>query len=596
MSDRLGLFRPPRHPVLSLGAQAEPAAAQREQSQFEVLVRHLLYRFFHNELLASDDETKRVMQISYAVALPGMVVALFLFPAYHAFPPYPLHRPFWSQAADHYFYVMYSFIVMGAATVYEWDLLFPDLLDIFVLSPLPIVRRHLFFARVLALAIFLALVLLGTSALGTIFLPLVAEQHNFLRHLFSQAVAVTMSGIFGATAFLALQGFLLNIVGERIFRRMTPLLQGASIMLLLTVLLLFPTLSRSLGPMLLSGSPADRYFPPFWFLGVYERLLAGPSALPVFHELAYNGCCALLVMLACTLLTYPLAYRRRVRQLIEGGSAVASSSRSATPINYLLHATVLRHPPQRAVFHFISQTILRSQRQRVMLAMFGGLGIALALAQMVVLHVGDGHIRPALLPDGIRSAVPIMAFWAVIGLRAVLSAPVDRRGSWLFSVLIGRPRPGHLAGARIWITSWVLLVSLGTAWCLHILSPAGLKIPRIATGQLVVAIGASFLLVDVCLFSVRTIPFTHLHKGAITDLPLAVVRYFVLFPFFVAITVHNESWIEASASHLLKMAIILAAAHLVLLTAQARSLHQSTLDTPPHEADEFPQRLGLRDT
>ena len=134
MSERLGLFPAAKIPVLSLSAQAEAVAAQRQQSQFEVLVRHLLYRFFHNELLASDDETKRVMQISYAVALPGLLVALFLFPAYHAFPPYPLHRPFWSQAADHYFYVMYSFIVMGAATVYEWDLLFPDLLDIFVLS------------------------------------------------------------------------------------------------------------------------------------------------------------------------------------------------------------------------------------------------------------------------------------------------------------------------------------------------------------------------------------------------------------------------------------------------------------------------------
>jgi len=596
MSERLGLFHAPKHPVLSLGVQAEPTAPIREQTQFEVLVRHLLYRFFHNELLTSDDETKRVMQISYAVALPGVLVALFLFPAYHGFPPYPLHRPFWSQAADHYFFVMYSFIVMGAATVYEWDLLFPDLLDIFVLSPLPIVSRHLFFARVLALAIFLMLVLLGTSALGTIFLPLVAEQYNFPRHLFAHAVAVTMSGTFAATAFLALQGFLLNTVGERIFRQITPLLQGASIMALLTVLLLFPTLSGSLAPLLASGSPAVRYFPPFWFLGIYERLLAGPSALPVFHELARIGCYALLIMLACTLLTYPLAYRRRVRQLIEGASAVATSSRAVVPIHHLLHATILRHPPQRAIFHFISQTILRSQRQRVMLAMFGGLGIALALAEMVILRVGAGHIRPALLPGGIRSAVPVMAFWTVIGLRSVLSAPVDRRGSWLFSVLIGRPRTGHLAGTRSWITLWVLLISLGTALCLHVLSPASLKTPRITAGQLVVAIGVSFLLADIFLFSVRTIPFTHLHKGAITDLPIAVVRYFILFPFFVAIAVHQEAWIEASVPHLLKTLLILAAAHLLLQKAQARSLQQYTVDIPPDDTEEFPQRLGLRDT
>src|SRR6202046_2600058 len=123
MSNRAGLFAPPENPVQSLGVQAQAVTVQRRQNQFGVLVAHLLHRFFHNELLASDDETKRVMLISCAAALPGLLVALFLFPAYHAFPPAPLHRPFWSQAGDHYFYVTYPFVIMGIATVYEWDLL-----------------------------------------------------------------------------------------------------------------------------------------------------------------------------------------------------------------------------------------------------------------------------------------------------------------------------------------------------------------------------------------------------------------------------------------------------------------------------------------
>src|SRR6266576_3841431 len=243
----------------ALAVQAERFTAGREQSQFEILVRHIFYRFLHNELLTSDDdETKRVMQISCAIAVPGMIVALFLFPAYHAFPPYPVPRPFWSQAGDHYFYVMYSFVVMGAATVFEWDLLFPDLVDVFVLSIQPIASRHLFFARVLALAIFLGLVLFGTSILGILFMPLVAELPNFLRHLLAHSTAVFASGTFAAATFLALQGVLLNIVGENIFRRITPLLQGTSIMFLLAILLLHPTLSRSLEPLLSSGAPAVR--------------------------------------------------------------------------------------------------------------------------------------------------------------------------------------------------------------------------------------------------------------------------------------------------------------------------------------------------
>lgn len=594
MSNRLGLFTPPRHSVLSLNVQAQSAAPARSRSQFEILVRHILSRFFTNELLASDDETKRVMQIACAIALPTLVVSLFLFPVYHAFPPAPAHRPFWSQAGDHYFYVVYSFLVMSAATVYEWDLLFPDILDIFVLSTLPVSSRRLFSARVLALAIFLCLVQLGTSILGTLFLPMVADQFNFPRHLLSHFIAVTMSGAFGAACFLSLQGVLLNVVGERIFRRITPLLQGASIMLLLVVLLLYPTLARSLEPLLRSGSVVLRCFPPFWFLGVYEWLLAGASAPAVFHALARTGCYALLWMLACTLLTYPLAYRRRVRQLIEGFAAAGHPSGANLPTRRLLHTTILRSPSQRAVFHFINQTILRSQRQRVSLAMFGGLSVALALAQMVVLNFAHDRVHLSLLPDGIRSAVPIMVFFTIIGLRSVLSAPVDRRGSWLFGVVIGRPRAAHLAGTQIWVTLWALLVSLGTVLLLHPLSPASMNAPRTIAGQLIVAAGLSVVLTDILLFPVRTIPFTHRHKGSVSDLPLAVARYFVLFPLLVAIVVGQESWIEASLPHLSATLLLFTAAHLVLKRAEANLLAQSTLDHPQDEDDEFPQRLGLR--
>jgi hypothetical protein len=596
MRERLGLFAPPKHAVLSLGVQAQAVVPTHHQSEFEVLVRHLLHRFFNNELLASDDETKRVMQIACAVALPTLVVSLFLFPAYHAFPPAPAHRPLWSQAGDHYFYVMYSFVVMGAATVYEWDLLFPDILDIFVLSILPIPSRRLFLARVLALAIFLCLVQIGTSVLGNLVFPLAAEQFNFIRHIFSHFIAVTMSGFFAAASFLSIQGVLLNVVGERIFRRITPLIQGFSILALLVVLLLTPTLEASLKAVLTSGSTVLHYFPPFWFLGIYECLLSGASAPLIFHSLARTGCYMLIFMVACTLFTYPLAYRRRVRQLIEGSSASNKPSNAKNPIHRLLHATILRLPAQRAVFHFISQTALRSQRQRVTLAMFGGLSVAIAIAQMLTFTGSAGHIHPALLPDGIRSAVPIMIFFAVIGLRSVVAAPVDLRGAWLFSVVIGRPRPSHLSGTSTYLTLWALIAGGGTALLLHTLSPGSMRAVNTTVGQVLIAVGLSFLVTDILLFSFRTIPFTHLHKGSVNDLPLSVFRYFVLFPIFVSIVVNKELWIEASAKHLFETFLLFGIAHLLLKRARAGLLSPSALDSPPGNDDEFPQSLGLRDS
>src|ERR1700723_2409932 len=181
MFSGLRIFTPPDFPVLSLEVQAQmPVVEAQERSQFHLLVRHFLDRFFTNEMVSADGETKaRLLQVAYTIALPGMVVALFLFPLYHA----PLERPFWSQVSDHYFYVMYSFVAVGAVSIFAWDLLFPDLLDLFVLSPLPIVGARLFRSRIVASVLFLGLFLLGSSALGAIFYPLLSESPGLARHL-----------------------------------------------------------------------------------------------------------------------------------------------------------------------------------------------------------------------------------------------------------------------------------------------------------------------------------------------------------------------------------------------------------------------------
>jgi hypothetical protein len=146
------------------------------------------------------------------------------------------------------------------------------------------------------------------------------------------------------------------------------------------------------------------------------------------------------------------------------------------------------------------------------------------------------------------------------------------------------------------VTLWAAVIGLATAITLHALSPESLQSHLITVDQLLIAIGVSLLLADIYLFSVRSVPFTHLRKSSITDLPLVIVRYVVLFPLLVTILVHNETWIEANPLHLIKTLVFLIAAHVLLLKTHARSLLQSTLDTPSDEADEFPQRLGLRDT
>ncbi|AXC10894.1 hypothetical protein ACPOL_1548 [Acidisarcina polymorpha] len=587
------LFSPPKHPVLSLAVQAALFDGDpQERSQFQVLVRHFLDRFFTNETTSSDGETKaRALQIAYAIALPGLCVAIYLFPPYH----YPGGRPFWLQISDHYFYVMYSFVAIGAITIFVWDFFFPDLLDVFVLSTLSIQRQTLFWARVSAVVLFLGIFLLGANALGSLFFPASADLPSLARHFFAHLVAVTMSGAFIAAFFLALQGSLLTLLGERISRTISPFLQGLSVTGLLTMLLIFPIVSRFLEALLSSGGREVQYFPPFWFLGIYERLLRGSSTLPVFATLARTGWIATAFMIAMASLFYPFAYRSRMRHVVEGADPRNTQNRILIPLTSVLHKTLLRIPQRRAIFHFISQTLLRTPRYRVYLTMYGGGGMALVIAGVVMLKLGDGHISLVFSPDGLRAAIPIIAFWTIAGLRAAFLGPADRKVNWIFRVINGKPGWDESTATRWWVLLWALILTLGSVTLIHAIAPPGFNGWSNTGVQVFVGISLCLLLTDAFFLNVKMVPFTGARPASTTNLAFVLIQYFGLFPPLVLLTLGLEDWLLQGLGHLLIVAALVVGAHFELLRRHRRIVTDFLgLIEVDEEEEEFPQRLGLR--
>ena len=283
---------------LSLRSQAGLGPVRQPgRSQFALLVRHFLERFFNHETASPDGDAKaRLILIALATGLPGFVVALYLWPIYHPFisitPGKPLDAsppPYWAQVNHHFFFVVYSFVAMGIITVFEWDMFFPDLLDVFVLSTLPIQNRKLFLARVAAISIFIVGFLFDANIIAPLILPASIDPPNLARMLAGHLLAVAGSGLFAAAFILTLQGIVLSVLGEGLFRRVSLLLQGLLISSLLMVLFLFPVFSGAVPVFLKSESPYALYCPPFWFLGVYQRLMEGPAALPIYTRLAQIG-------------------------------------------------------------------------------------------------------------------------------------------------------------------------------------------------------------------------------------------------------------------------------------------------------------------
>jgi hypothetical protein len=363
--------------------------------------------------------------------------------------------------------------------------------------------------------------------------------------------------------------------------------------MLLTILLLFPVSSQFLE--VLTNLPAARYFPPFWFLGVYEIVLAGHASLPVFSGLATMAYQAACVVFALAIVSYPLAYRRRMRHLVEGSEVFDTRNLAMIPINRILHATLLRNSAQRGLYHFISCSLLRTRRHRVYMALYGGLGLALLIACTLLLKLGHGHIGLALSPDGLRAAVPITAFWTIAGLRTAFQSPTDKRGGWIFRVILGKPASAHLAATTLWVLPLVLGLTLSMIAIINRVAPPDLLGWKSVTCQALVAISLCLLLTDALFLKVRSIPFTGDAKASTTNLAFILLQYFGLFPPLVLLSVGLEPWLKASVWHVVAMVGIMVAAHLAMRDVHRKDAeyHVNLIDLDDEE-EEFPQRLGLR--
>lgn len=593
---------------LALNAQAALGnvhAAPR--SQFSWLMRHFLERFFNHETASPDGDARtRIVQLACATGLPGFAVAVYLWPVYHPWPHWPDHSstggppPYWLQVNHHFFFVLYSFVVMGIVTVFEWDLFFPDLLDVFVLTTLPVRDGRLFLARVAAIGLFIAAFLFDANFLAPLVLPAATDPPNLPRFIAGHLAAVAGSGIFSAAFVLALQGVVLTVFGERLFRRLSLMLQGLSITVLLMLLLLFPMLSGAVPVFLKAGNDAVFYCPPFWFLGMYQRVLEGPTALPIYERLAETGCVATLVVIGLAMITYPVAYLRRVRQLVEGPGTRDTRSGVAPAMNMLTHATVARRPVGRAVFHFIGQTILRVQRYRIYLVLYGGVGLSIVVASILRFAVVHGRVRMEISADGIRLAIGIVAFWMIAGLRMAFTSPGNRQGSWVFRIVHGRPPVlatalEELEAARSWVLLWAGMATLMAMVVFQWIAPGELRTWESIAGRMVMAAGMCLLLTDLLFLNVKYVAFTGETGREQPNLAFTVLKYFTFLPLVVTLPLAVSPWLEAGWTHALTAAAAMVGLHL-MLKRQHRAVIREHCEMVHLEDDEeeFPMRLGLR--
>jgi hypothetical protein len=413
-------------------------------------------------------------------------------------------------------------------------------------------------------------------------------------------LAVAASGLFAAFAIVASQSLLLAVLGERLFRKVSLLLQGAAVAGLLMLLLLFPVLTGVTPSLLQAGSRAAMWFPPYWFLGIYQNMLGGPDAIPQFRALQSIGWTALAIVLATAVCAYPIAYLRRVKYLVEGAVTRRKRSKTALPLNAVAHVLLVRKPIGRAVFHFINQTLLRLPRYRIYLVLYGGVGLSVLIATVLRLDVDHGQLRAVASTDGIRAGVGIVAFWVTVGLRTAFVSSGNRRGGWIFRFTHGRPAQFDAAiqglrATKVWVLSCAVMVTTLVVAGLRVVAPAELLTAHAISAQLLVGAGLCVLLTDAVFAQVLIVPFTGESAGEKPNLAFTLLKFFTFFPLVTSAALLASYWIEKAWAHFAAAGLAVLVAHLWFQDRQSEAVRINSQQAEVEEGeDEFPMRLGLR--
>jgi hypothetical protein len=480
-----------------------------------ILVLHFFRRFFDNDTIHVDGDTlTTVVRAVSVVTVPGLMISFFLQSGYPG-------RSAWGAITDQYIFVLLSFVVMGAISIFEGEMLFPDRLDFLILSPLSLKSSQMLAAKAAALIGFLSLFIVSCNLFGAVIFPALSKQ-GFFRQIFAHGVAVLLAGIFAALFFLAIAGVLICTLGATRFRLVSPLLQMFSITLLAMLILQYAKLENSMQVFLAEPLGMARWIPPFWFLGVYEQLLHGEAAAPFARELTRYAFSGIVTTAGTVVLTYPIAWAQMRKMALEGSSL--GKRQGWRSLNHALHF-IVRRPAERAVFHFIGQTIARNNRYQIYLAVYCGTGLALAMACAITLIPSNRSIQWALSTRGLHAVMPLLLFWVIGGLRTAFDFPLNLPAGWVFRIT-GARASECAAGARKWVFFCTLGVMCGI---LIVLRAAGWGPKRLFV-QAVCGVCLCILMTDGFFLFRRSVPFNRPRMPGRTSLPFILTLYLGVLP------------------------------------------------------------------
>jgi hypothetical protein len=251
----------------------------------------------------------------------------------------------------------------------------------------------------------------------------------------AHVVATTLACYFSFFLILSLEAVLLLVLSPRLFRTVSLVVRSVlaiGCVAFLTAFAVGPNvLSRvfeGMAELRQSRPSAALAVPPLWFAAIYEKLIGRGN--PFYDAAAWRGIAAVLGLAGFVFFALSWSFRKHMRKSLEVRTRRRSFQRGRERIQDVFDGLFLRHPVQRAIFHYFGKTIRNSPRQKNRLA--GSLAVAVGLLIVLLIRL-QGFPRTAGAADSNVLAIPlILAIALLLSLRTGVNIPLSAEANWVF--------------------------------------------------------------------------------------------------------------------------------------------------------------------
>ena len=419
-------------------------SAKREFKLFSTLMKHFVVRLFNNDILKFENQKREslVVLLTILAVSGGVISTVLLLPYLSGKLGYTFDTA-WQEKS---FFITLSMAFTGIISVINWDNMYLDERDYIYLSGLPVNTSTMYAAKFFSLLVFVGIISLAFNLFSLLvfmsYLGKIVNLNPFydtgiFTFGFIHLLSSFMANLFVFMTVALVQLFLMLIFKDRWFKRISLVVQAFLLMGFISVFAWFPRVYSLIGQFKGEASSFMFYFPPMWFVGLYEQMVGNYDF--VFKPLYYIAGIAVVLLCDIYLAGIPLSLRRFSNASVVSGRA-SKFRKTAMKGKEKFDSLFLENPLEKAIFYFSLATLNRSRRHRLQLVVSLTLPLAFIATELTVLALTKGWIYFKEVEFFLVAIPSVFYVFLVVGFRVAVLHPIAEEANWIFRITeLGSP-------------------------------------------------------------------------------------------------------------------------------------------------------------